>query len=384
MPGFQRVEQLEGRDLLVDSVCHYSDGFITNAKSSKIDSDGYNSVDIDTESRETGTKRTLTIFEAYWSDLIPDRVQETPLTKFWRATKLLFYWFTGGLARNVFRWPPRFPYQTSIAMICIGIMLVLWYLSVAAMLAAAIASGDTVVADWFTQLAKWVGIPDNWASQLDVILNSAFVVFLIGLFGVGRLQAIADISDFVKNYLRDEPGAASGVGLRAKLRKRVLDLLDHVHSVDEPYDEVFVVAHSIGGIIALDALAEYGSRLEKISFHTWGSAMGALASQEPLVEAEVLKVYDNKTRLKSWTDIVFRGDFMASRIPVPAGRDPIFAPTIYPQMPEGGFMRQQKLHMDYFRCEEAILPLLQEVKVHDMEAAAVQSGEVSGDKPLTA
>ena len=64
-------------------------------------------------------------------------------------------------------------------------------------------------------------------------------------------------------------------------------------------------AHSLGGAIAVDALAECGADLRRTTLHTWVAMMGLLSHQEVLVEREVAKIYATPVQINNWVDIVF-------------------------------------------------------------------------------
>ena len=87
------------------------------------------------------------------------------------------------------------------------------------------------------------------------------------------------------------------IGIRAKARTRVVDLLDSVYDGDEPYDEVHVIGHSLGSVIAVDALSEYGPELTRTTLHTWGSMLSLLILQEQLLERELSKVLWQQTQV---------------------------------------------------------------------------------------
>jgi len=357
VPGYQKREQLEARDQLVESIDYYTDGYQISVGEGVTGSDGFNSVSVTAKSREDSSEVELQVYEAYWGDLIPDWENETPVSRFLRASRLLGYWVFGGLARSIIK--RTLPSRSAVALALAGFGLFLWYVLVFTVLLQAFNSAGISAPEWLSNFFTWLGLnTDDMSKKLESVLTWAPILFLIGLFGVGRLESIASVADFLKTYLRDEPLGLNKIGIRAKTRKRVLALLDHVNNSDEPFDEVFIVAHSLGGAIAIDALAEYGKNLDNITLHTWGTALGVLVEQEPLVEAEICKLYESKTRLYNWIDVVFTRDVMASKAPIPHGVEAIFPATLIPKMPQGGSFRHQKLHDDYYRCENALVPLV--------------------------
>ncbi|WP_420012957.1 alpha/beta hydrolase [Tateyamaria sp.] len=366
VPGFERREQLAVRDHLVSSIVHYTDGYKTSV-SDGVTENGANRVTVEVQDRQSDYAATLDVYEAYWGDLVPDWSQESPWQRFKRGLLLIWYWAGGGLVKSIGR--GEMPTRTVVAMIIAALMLLLWYTSVISVLIQAIGSTEsgvpTVLQDVLNDYA-WTRAILDWAGSFS---DLPLILFLIGLIGLGKLEGMANISSFVKAYLRDDPTSDDDVGLRAKARLRVLNMLDHVNGEGQNYDEVHVVAHSLGGAIAVDALAEYGSTLPKTVLHTWGSAMGLLVQQEALVELEIAKLYDAQTPLNTWVDVVFAKDVMASPRPVPrkydgpkrtkALYDAKFPDTIVPPMPKRSAFAYQQMHMAYFRCEKAMMMLVE-------------------------
>ncbi|TYC53662.1 alpha/beta hydrolase [Rhodobacterales bacterium] len=355
VPGFQRKAQLEARDELVQSILNYSDGFQKTGVEKTDDGEGVSLARIAATDRQSGDRTVLDIFEVYWADLIPDWSADSPASRFWKATDLLSYWFLGDLAKSVLR--GRFPSRTAVTLVVMGVILVIWYISVAMMFLAAVQTSG--LPSWVLEWLGGLGSPQDWSAWAQALTGSALVVFLLGLLGLGNLNHIADLSRFVKLYLGDERLGPENIGVRAQTKGRLVTLLDHVSRSAASYDEIVIVSHSLGGAIAVDALAEYGRKLEIIRLHTWGTAMGALAAQSPLISREIEKLCKSRTQLKDWRDVVFSADVMASEVPFPKEHAERFPPVLRPQMPKGRLFSPLKLHEDYFRCEDAVLPLLQ-------------------------
>lgn len=235
----------------------------------------------------------------------------------------------------------------------------------------ALLDGDDKLPAILTSFTDLIGITDQVQSWAKTITAWPISLFLISLLGLGWLESVVNVSAFTKAFLRDDVIGDGMVGLRAKSRKRVIEVLDHVHaqSGDKAYDEVYVVAHSLGGGIAVDAVAEYGDRLKNTTMITWGTALGALVQQEPLVEAEIRKFYTSETKIKNWVDVVFRSDYMGSKVPIPlrenrqAGQsrhmDVTFPKTIEPPVPSGHMPFSSIIHEGYYRSETAVLLLVQ-------------------------
>jgi pimeloyl-ACP methyl ester carboxylesterase len=362
VPGFEKREQLEARDMLVQSLDAYAEGYHIHTSDAKED-EGFNSIEVTATSRTTQEAITLKVYEAYWGDLVPDWSGESPWARFKRGMSLVFYWFLGGLAKSTARreWPVR----TLVAITVAGLMMLLWYLVVIALLVKAYAESAVQVPAAVESFFRAIGLYDPLATIIQHINAAPVVIFLVGLAGLGILERTANLSAFAKAYLQDTSFGGGVTGLRSKARARVRAVLDHVHA--RAFDEVYVVAHSFGGPIAIDALAEYGTPLEKTVLHTWGSAMGVLAQQEPLMEKEIGKFYTAGPQIANWIDVVFPKDMMGSKVPVPfqydgarkGARFPrLFPDTITPQLPAGVGFRFAEIHDAYYKCETAVQMLV--------------------------
>lgn len=376
VPGFERTVQGDARDRLAAAILSYTDGWqVLPVSQPERAGTGFVAC-----SREDGSEIEIDLYEAYWGDLVPLREEESPWVRFRRASGLILYWmFGGGSLSMLLR--GQLPARTVVALGIAGLLLLIWYLSLLLLLLAAIPDGTT-------------GLPDAVQSQLDQLgwdgLTAASITFkswseqvrwvtgavaLIGAVGVmAPVERLARVSDFLMRYLRDDPVAEGRPGLQAMARHRVLAVLDEVSGKQgaERYDQIHVVGHSLGGAIAVDALAEYGTNSERITLFTWGSALGLLAQKEPRIEAEIAKFYTRPSRLVNWVDVVYRGDLMGSVVPVPRREPgqwdskrfaPIFPPTVRPRRPRGlSIWDQVHLHLLYYRSEEAMLMLLEPVE----------------------
>ncbi len=207
------------------------------------------------------------------------------------------------------------------------------------------------------------------------IKDWSIYIFLVGLLGLGRLEGAANIPSFLRVYLRDDPIGEDKIGVRAHTRRRVIDVLNKVYDEASGYDEVHVVAHSLGGVIAVDALAECGRDLKRTTLHTWGAMLGLLSQQDEIIEMEISKVYASEVKMNNWLDFVFKADLLGSPRPQPRvfengqleqdanGKltkrlhDPIFPPTSSPPMPKRHFW-DTTVHASYYRCEAVMLALV--------------------------
>ncbi|CUH89735.1 hypothetical protein PH5382_03687 [Phaeobacter sp. CECT 5382] len=400
VPGFGKREQLEARGRLVESLTHYSDGYVTETAKGSDTADS-NSVVIKATARD-GTQPDLEVhvFEAYWGDLIPDWDQESPWARAKRGFALILYWAFGGLGRALLR--RELPARTMGVMAAAGLLLLLWYLLALTVLFQALGPEVADVAKTTTeQVGQPTGVPgwltavlpDGWLTPERIAsfgnLNQLPVIaFLIGLIGIGHIEKVANVAAFTKAYLKDEALGDASVGLRAKARHRVLPVLDQVYASDQNFDEVYVVAHSLGGAVAIDALAECGAELARTTLFTWGSAIGVMVQQEPLIEAEIRKFYHSPTRIRNWVDVVVPGDFMGSKVPIPKAEGTyealpqLFPKTQMPPKPRGMMLQLNAQHEYYYRCEAAILMLLN--SADNLPQPVALAGAVDGLPDLAA
>ncbi|WP_424985039.1 lipase family protein [Microbulbifer sp. S227A] len=364
VPGFGRKQQGQERDKLASAIRNYADGW----RVVPADEAPEGAVRLVATSRHDDVALSIDIREAYWGDLVPDWSEESPLRRFKRGSYLIWYWLTGGLRGWLAR--GQMPPRTSFAMIVAAIMLLCWYMIVILLVIKLIASGGVSLPEQLAGVEMIKACWDKLEGWAVSVVGSAVFVVALWLWSFGFLEKFANISAYTKAYLRDETFDGSETGLRAQVKQRALAALEIVHGDDHPaYDEIIVVGHSLGGAIALDALAEYGSRLNRIVLMTWGSALGSLAQQELLIERQIARLYDSQTPIHNWFDIVFRKDFMGSKAPIPRkfvdGRPTkelhpkIFPPTVEPVMPKGMSLTETiYIHDSYFRCEDAITRLL--------------------------
>ncbi|MDW4499725.1 alpha/beta hydrolase [Sulfitobacter sp. D35] len=360
VPSLERLERFGARERLVHAMTRYASGF--RVEPIEIDqSTGKDACGLVATDRETLEAIEMHVYEAFWGDLVPDWSKESPWARFRRGLHLIWYWAAGGVARAIVRL--EFPARTVMAMLVASLLLLLWYFTVISVLVQAIGTADSTVPTAIEEALASFGWTEPLVRWFDELQSLPLLLFLIMLFGLGRLENISNISSFIKDYLRDQQINKTEIGVRAKTRARLVELLDHVHGMDPGYDEVHVVGHSLGGAIAVDALAGYGKPLPKTTLHTWGAGLGLLVQQDAWVERRVGALYACPSRLADWRDVVFRSDVMASPRPLPhkyRGRkrlsdkyDEIYTPTITPQVQKRAPFNYFSTHEAYYRCTDA-------------------------------
>ena len=355
IPGLHKRERFEARDLLVTAIDHHAEHFKTRIEDAATDEQAENYVRMFVSARSgEGAEHEISVYEAYWNDLAPDYTNETPWSRFLRATRLMGYWGVGGLASASFGLPSRF----RMLLVFAAVVLLLWYLSVVLVLLELIVSGsDTAAAPaWVAELMG----PDVAERVYGIVSGIADwwpMAFLALLLGAGRMEVIANVADFAKSYLGDELSGETQIGLRTKMRKRAIDTLDHIFARND-FDDVVIVAHSFGGPIAIDALAEFGPNLAKTYLFTWGTPMSLLIHQEPRIAEEIRKLQSAPEPLAGWTDVVITQDLIAGPMPLLAELSPPAVTQLTATMPKGRLFRSVQTHEDYYRCQEAIEPLV--------------------------
>ncbi len=366
VPGLQKRERFEARNLLVTAIDHHAERFRTRIDEASTDANGENFVKLIATPRAGAMEETeICVFEAYWNDLAPDFSNESPWSRFLRASRLMGYWAVGGLMGASFGLPSKF----RLLLVAAALILLMWYLSVAMVLADAIVTDSGSVPEWFGVLLGTVfENPEEAYEWLRATTSWGPIAFLLLIIGAGRVEIVANVADFAKTYLGNELVGENKIGLRTKMRKRAVDTLDHIFSRNE-FDEVVVVAHSFGGPIAIDALAEFGNNLPKTHLFTWGTPMAILIHQEPKMATEIEKLQTADPALAGWTDIHITQDLIAGPMPILEGSDPEAVTQVEAMLSKGRLFRSVQTHEDYYRCQEAIEPLLSVLEPKEADPA---------------
>jgi pimeloyl-ACP methyl ester carboxylesterase len=414
VPGFSKQSKNKARDVLVEAIGHYSPGIETRSSEADV-AQGNDFVTVTMQNMQVpadhaeASPREIDIYEAHWTDVLPDWNDETPFRRFWRALKVVIYWFLGSLPALLFKRRLRFAGWTNAALVGAGMILLIWL----ALAGAALYQDLGFVFEEFTPAASGEGggagadVQSDAGNDTDagevngeatgmealvgwfaatrpgkllgafftLVVEHPFVSLVIMFFGMGGIERIANVASVLRAYLIDLPTKGEEMGIRAKMRKSVTDVLgqifakaDEKHADSPLYDEVFVVGHSMGGAICVDALADYGRDLERMTLFTWGSPLGVLSVQDAKVLETIARLYDADYRPANWIDIAFRRDLYGTPAPMPplfdaeTGRETerpaLYPETVRPTRPWGQLLRASQTHEDYYRCKEAILMLL--------------------------
>ncbi|MBV9719261.1 MAG: hypothetical protein JOZ77_08070 [Candidatus Eremiobacteraeota bacterium] len=179
-------------------------------------------------------------------------------------------------------------------------------------------------------------------------LASAVLVLL----GVS-ISASVDVADLFRRYL-DDADDDNGLPTRTVMRSRLTDALDML--ADASYDEVLLVGHSFGVLVALDAIAE--GLAQNVNFISLGGFLAFLAAENPWAGQRIRECL-RSSNLAMWKDYYSTQDHFAAAAPVPSTEAKFKTHTVnlrasYWQSTLG------KSHSMYFRNDEvqdAILAL---------------------------
>jgi len=255
---------------------------------------------------------SLDVFEAYWADMIPEQVELPPWSKLMKGLELVGYWvFSLGAWRAVAASLRSGSSMIAIGLIMGGLTLIAWYLMLAVLVGQAVAPGGAVpdelkgipllsdLVTLFGQVTGWLAANAWWA----------VLPFLLAMLQVDALVLLARfIKDYFENHEDD-----SGVGLRDRVRRRICGTLEAVLAAG--YDEVVVVAHSFGTVIATDILADWphGADLKRLSLVSLGSPITVLRYRSAWLEEERREMLQPQ-RLAAWVDYFSPSDWLCGAV----------------------------------------------------------------------
>lgn len=253
------------------------------------------------------SEKTMDIYEVYWNDLVDRLSAKTPTQQFGRGLSMFFHWFTRSW--KIMRLSPAFFIQASIILV----LVLLWYFGIVVLVLSALAdhtalSSVPFLKDVLAPAIDWATAGWGWQTWLLVSALLAFLPVSINL--------IIDLSDFFVSYLQNESSKGKPP-IRALLRNRVKQAVDNVTS-EGSYEQVTLLAHSLGGLIATDFMADYRDRQgRRLRFITWGSALESSSTVADWMESEVKKCLDNP-HVERWDDFYSNQDWFCSKVPVPS------------------------------------------------------------------
>lgn len=184
--------------------------------------------------------------------------------------------------------------------------------------------------------------------QLEIFLRVAaggVALMIGGKYFIKTFRALVDVLLDIDNYLRESPADATP---RARIAERFVSLLRHLcewrDTDGKPYDEIIVIAHSQGTVIAADVLrylnkvpdkrlAAINDETIKLRLFTMGSPLRQLYSEafpylyrwitEADAAEQMMDLSPDPTRLtvKQWANVYCSGDYVGRNIwPAPEAR----------------------------------------------------------------
>lgn len=281
------------------------------------------------------------LYEVAWADLaVPERAAG-PVGNFLEATGLVLYWFAHPWWIRSLRVSRAMPFGIALS----GLLVLGWYLVAIVALAhfvlelpsdaigaEAAAPGASPGADAtgagtapaipaegsLAALAEMVGgflsAPAEWLVRVTSHPWFAILLAILALLPTLRIAALAA---FARYYLT----TGSVRGFHGDLIQRVQVTLDRVYrqrsavDPDRPrYDEVVLLGHSMGAVIALEALAGYEDPAvqERTTLVTWGSPIAILANRSRRLADALDRAVASSIR--RWIDVYSTADLFCAPI----------------------------------------------------------------------
>ena len=317
------------------------------------------------EPKPTGgpARPVVDIYEVFWSDKIGAEAEQPPPQRFWNATKLLGYWVLNlwwlrALTRSA---------TMTFGLTLSGILIAAWYVTVIVAVAALVvdnagAPPDQAASGGISGLF-YMG-SDALAPVLQKIApfakNQYFVAAML-LMPLLKINEMVAVATFARRYLM----TGGDGGLHDELRGRTQRTLENISALraeDDPgqpaYDEVVLLGHSLGGAIALEALAHWGDTplRGRTVLVTWGSPLAVLACRSPERVRKAIQVACTDT-LPGWIDVFSPSDWMSMRL---AEHDEAYpGATLERKFPVAWWQGVSKAaHMQYFYDAEVTTMLL--------------------------
>ncbi|TLF45450.1 hypothetical protein FEI13_18200 [Halomonas urmiana] len=305
IPGLKRVERFSRRDLLAKNLANNEIRPMQSPEPMKVG--GESGLRLMPRALRGATRPgpRIDLFEAYWADMLPSSAEMSPWKRLANGFELVFYWLISRGNLSALRLSPTI----AIGLVAGGVLLVLWYISLTVMVAAALRATpepaflESVPAlkplyAWFMEVTAWVE-----ASAPYFILPLLLSAF--------RADELAQMAMFSKDYLENQQREMQA-GLRERVRRRVAETIDRV--LAEPYDEVFIVAHSFGSIVAIDLLADWPhpADCDRIHLFTLGSPEAVLSCRSQWLAEEREQLFQHSPSV--WIDFHSPSDWLCKAV----------------------------------------------------------------------
>ncbi len=295
----------------------------------------------------------IDVFEAYWTDLVPDPSTLSPWRKLWNGFDLLVYWLLDWRAWRAFTISPTM----SIGLFFGALLLVLWYASI--VLIAAQALSKTGLPPELDKIPEVKAVFDGLILLAGSIGDWKLWMLTAALLSVINVDELVGIARATKQYMENSVPEAGDdtrqVGLRDRMRERIVATLERVLAKD--YDEVVVVAHSFGTVIAADALREWPgeSELSRLRLITLGSPLAVLRCRSDWMKRELDGLLA-PPRLSRWTDYYSDTDWICAAVP---GHDKAYAAHAHHLKFEAPLLQRLtgRTHLLYYREQRVLTEL---------------------------
>lgn len=256
---------------------------------------------------------SIDVFEAYWADMIPEQGEQPPWIKLRQGLDLVGYWvFSPRSWRAVGHAMRNGSLLIALGLIMGGLTLVAWYVLLAVLVGQTVAPGGTVPQDLaavplVSDLVRLFGEATGW------IATHAWWAVLPFLLTMLQADALVLLARFTRDYFENRADE-SGIGLRDRLRQRVAGTLEAVLEAD--YDEVVIVAHSFGTVIATDILADWphNADIRRLSLVSLGSPITVLRHRSTWLENERRTLLQSR-RPAVWLDFYSPNDWLCGAVP---------------------------------------------------------------------
>jgi hypothetical protein len=240
--------------------------------------------------------RSIDFFELYWLDLAQHLTKAPPVMRLLVGIPSVVWFVRPAVWHRLFTargW--------LLPLLVNSVILVLWAVTVIASL-----GGLAVLAAPLPP--HYAGPVKGLATYSPVLLTVAAVLTYLGL----NADDIIDVSYIVKRYLQGLPDT-DGFSLSQKARTLIDGALQRIEA-SGAYEDVTLVGHSFGGVLAVGALAaERRDAVPQLHFVTVGSFFDFIVTELPTVRNRLKKCAD--AVVERWDDFWSHEDNFASTRP---------------------------------------------------------------------
>lgn|GEM_PF-3408894 len=283
------------------------------------------------------------IFEAYWLKKAAMPQPGGPVPRLLMATSVVWYWMA-----SVW-WIVALRYNRTViaALLLTFALVMIWYATVA------FALFKLIVDSWPADFGV------EWLRSSHANIRAWMLPWngIIALAGIGvaftQIDNVIAISRFVRGYFGRSPM------LEPEISQIVQDRLEVIYAAregDAPlYDRVVVVGHSLGAVIALEALADFSNTAvqSRTRLVTWGGALPLLRFRSPRLARRIERAVGGTVR--DWHDYYSNRDWLSCELPaLNAGERNMSRSLRF----SSWWGLSRSAHEQYFESDEATEPLL--------------------------